>query len=143
MTLYIHSRKPISIVKNSHVFLDCENRTLATHNNTCTSWITQVLLSPPHGSINESQKQFLLPTRLMGSLQSQQRRTWGCWTRPTFSPTHSSCSSAGDSLHQDINICFFSRIEPCILQVCGRTDEFALLLELGDDIQVSHKSKPL
>ena len=44
-------------------------------------------------------KQFLLSTRLMGSLQSQQRPTWGCWTRPTFSPTHSSCSSAGDSLH--------------------------------------------
>ena len=36
-------RKPISIVKNSHVFLDCENKTLAIHDGTCTSWISQVL----------------------------------------------------------------------------------------------------
>ena len=99
ITMYIHFRKPISIVKNSHVFLDCENRTLATHNNTCTSWITQVLISPPRNP-----KQFLLSSRLMGSLQNQQRPTWGCLTPHTFSPMHSSCSSAGDSFHQDINI---------------------------------------
>ena len=103
--MYIHFRKPISIVKNSHVFLDCENRTLATHNNTCTSWITQVLISPPRNP-----KQFLLSSRLMGSLQNQQRPSWGCLTPPTFSPMHSSCSSAGDSFHQDININWWLKI---------------------------------
>jgi len=41
-TAYHLSRKPISIVKNSHVFLDCENSTLATHDGTCTSWISQI-----------------------------------------------------------------------------------------------------
>jgi len=41
-TSYHLSRKPISIVKNSHAFLDCENKTLATHHDTCTSWITQI-----------------------------------------------------------------------------------------------------
>jgi len=53
-TSYHLSRKPISIVKNSHVFLDCENRTLATHNNTCTSWITQI-----DGESPESAKTYL------------------------------------------------------------------------------------
>ena len=41
-TSHLYTRKPISIVKNSHAFLDCENKTLATHHDTCTSWITQV-----------------------------------------------------------------------------------------------------
>ena len=30
---------------------------------------------------------------------------------------------------------------PCFQKVCGRADEFALLLELGDDIQVPHSQK--
>jgi len=38
-TSYHLSRKPISIVKNSHVFLDCEH---ANVTGTCTSWIEQI-----------------------------------------------------------------------------------------------------
>jgi len=53
-TSYHLSRKPISIVKNSHAFLDCENKTLASHNNTCTSWITQI-----DGESPESAKTYL------------------------------------------------------------------------------------
>merc|ERR1719187_1247109 len=41
-TSYHLSRKPISIVKNSHAFLDCENATTASHGGTCTSWISQI-----------------------------------------------------------------------------------------------------
>ena len=78
----------------------------------------------------------------MGKLQHQPRPTLACWTPPTFSPMHSSCSSVG-------------KIFPCVillsiyiylylftfLKVCGREDEFALLLELGHDIQVSNEIK--
>ena len=50
-----------------------------------------------------SQK-ILLSTRLMGNHQNQQRPIWGCWTQLTFSPTLSSCSSAGNCPVHDINI---------------------------------------
>jgi len=41
-TSYHLSRKPISIVKNSKVFLSCSNSSSVNASSTCTSWVTQI-----------------------------------------------------------------------------------------------------
>ena len=78
----------------------------------------------------------------MGKLQHQPRPTLACWTPPTFSPMHSSCSSVGKIFPCVILLSIYIYLYSfTFLKVCGREDEFALLLELGHDIQVSNEIK--